>query len=101
VGQEAVGVSESTYHYIAGAGGIAAGLAATLGFVILVVRRLRFPRVRVTTTRMDVAVFALLAFVIATGMWSTLGGTFGDEVRYWETVAPWFRSLFALARAPS
>jgi nitrate reductase gamma subunit len=32
---EAVGVSEGTYHYIAGAGGIAAGLAATLGFVIL------------------------------------------------------------------
>ena len=90
----AVGLPDETYHAIAAIGGISAGVAVVVGLALLIYRRLRFPRVRVTTTRMDVAVFALLAVGIATGMLSTLTSAFGTEVDYRETVAPYFRSLF-------
>jgi nitrate reductase gamma subunit len=95
-----VGLSDDTYHVISAAGGIAAGAAVILGVVILAVRRARFSRVRATTTRMDLAVFALLAIVIVTGMWCTLSSNIGEEIHYRETVAPYFRSLFALDPRP-
>jgi nitrate reductase gamma subunit len=97
---DAVGISEGTYHVLAAAGGLVAGAAATLGFLVLLVRRARFPRVRVTTTRWDLVTFFLLAFGIATGMICTSWGTLGEEVRYRETVAPYFRSLFVLDPRP-
>jgi nitrate reductase gamma subunit len=97
---DALGISEGTYHVLAAAGGLVAGVAATLGFVVLLVRRARFPRVRVTTTRWDLVTFFLLAFGIATGMICTVWGTLGEEVRYRETVAPYFRSLFVLDPRP-
>lgn len=90
---EAVGVSDDAYHVIAVIGGLAAGGAVCFGFALLVYRRLRFPRVRVTTTRVDVATFALLAAGILTGMLATITNI-GDVVQYRETVAPYFRQLF-------
>lgn len=95
-----VGLPDDTYHVISAVGGIAAGIAVILGFAILVVRRARFPRVRATTTRMDLAVFALLAILIVSGMWCTLSSNVATEVEYRETVAPYFRSLFALDPRP-
>jgi nitrate reductase gamma subunit len=97
---DALGISESAYHVLATAGGLAAGAAAALGFVVLAVRRARFPRVRVTTTRWDLATFFLLALGITTGMICTLWGTVGDEVHYRDTVAPYFRGLLALDPQP-
>ena len=97
---DSLGVSEGLYHFVAATAGLTAGVAATAGFLILAYRRARFPRVRVTTTNMDLVVFGLLALGIATGMVATLWGTLGDEVRYRETVAPWFRSLFILDPRP-
>lgn len=97
---DTVGIDESAYHVMAAAGGVAAGGAAVAGFLILVYRRARFPRIRAVTSRMDVVVFALLAFGLATGMIATLWGTLGDEVRYRETVAPWFRGLLTLNPKP-
>jgi nitrate reductase gamma subunit len=95
----ALGVSDGAYHVIAVIGGLAAGGAVLAGFAILVYRRLRFPRVRATTTRMDVAVFALLAVGIVTGVLATVTN-FGDAVHYRETVAPYFRQLFVLDPEP-
>jgi nitrate reductase gamma subunit len=97
---DTLGISESAYHVLATIGGLAAGAAATLGFVVLAVRRARFPRVRVTTTRWDLVTFFLLAVGITTGMICTLWGTVGDEVHYRDTVAPYFRGLFALNPQP-
>lgn len=97
---DAVGISEATYHFVAATGGLVAGAAATLGFLVLLVRRARFPRVRVTTTRWDLVTFFLLAFGIVTGMICTSWGTLGEEVRYRETVGPYFRSLFVLDPRP-
>jgi nitrate reductase gamma subunit len=88
-----VGISDDAYHVIAVIGGLAAGGAVCVGFALLVYRRLRFPRVRVTTTRADVITMGLLAVGIVTGMLATITN-FGDAVHYRETVAPYFRQLF-------
>jgi len=95
----AVGLSDSAYHVLAVAGGVTAGAAVLAGFLALLYRRLRFPRVRVTTTRMDLAVFAMLALGIATGLLATLTNL-GDSVDYRETVAPYFRQIFVLDPKP-
>jgi nitrate reductase gamma subunit len=92
----AVGIHEDLYHLISAVGGITAGVAVIGGLAVLVWRRLRYPRVRVTTTRMDVAVFALLAATIATGMAVTILNNVTEEISYRDDVAPWFRSLFTL-----
>jgi nitrate reductase gamma subunit len=84
---------------IAVIGGFSAGGAVIVGFVMLVYRRIKFPRVRAVTTRMDVAVFVLLAFGIITGMLATVTNL-GDAVHYRETVAPYFRQLFLLNPEP-
>jgi nitrate reductase gamma subunit len=93
---EAAGISESFYHLISAVGGLTAGAAVTAGLLILVWRRLRYARVRVTTKRMDVAVFALLAVGIITGLAVTVLNSVVDNINYRETVAPWFRSLLVL-----
>jgi nitrate reductase gamma subunit len=96
---DAVGIGHDEYHVVALIGGIGAGGACLAGFLILAYRRARFPRVRATTTRMDVAVFAVLAIAIVTGMVPTITGALTD-LEYRETVGPWFRGLFLLDPKP-
>jgi respiratory nitrate reductase gamma subunit len=95
----AVGIGDETYHVIAVIGGMAAGVAVCVGFALLVYRRVRFPRVRVTTKGIDIAVMGLLAAGIVTGMLATIMN-FGDAVHYRESVAPYFRQLFILDPQP-
>jgi nitrate reductase gamma subunit len=95
----AIGISDSAYHAIAMTGGLAAGAAVAIGFLILVYRRIRFPRVRVTTTTVDVAAFAMLAIGIVTGILATTTN-FGDATHYRETVGPYFRQIFVLDPKP-
>ncbi|HWB69360.1 MAG TPA: respiratory nitrate reductase subunit gamma [Solirubrobacterales bacterium] len=99
---EALGVSEGLYHAVSVTAGTSAGLAMTAGFAILLYRRTRVPRVRRTTTNADRATYALLALVIATGMWATVGiNLFGGGYDYRQTVGPWFRGLFLFNPDPS
>ena len=84
---------------IAVIGGIAAGSAVCVGFALLVYRRLRYARVRVTTTRADVVTFGLLGLGIVTGMLATLTNV-GDVVHYRESVGPYFRNLMILNPKP-
>jgi respiratory nitrate reductase gamma subunit len=93
---EAVGITEGMYHVIAGVGGMVAGLAVLFGLGVLVWRRSVNRRARATTTRMDVAVFVLLALGIVTGLWVTVLNNITDDINYRENVAPWFRSLLIL-----
>ncbi|MGV1047726.1 MAG: respiratory nitrate reductase subunit gamma [Solirubrobacterales bacterium] len=95
----AVGLPDGAYHVIAVIGGVAAGGAVLVGFAILAYRRLHFSRVRATTTRMDVAVFALLALGIITGILATMTNL-GDSVHYRETVGPYFRQVLVLDPKP-
>ena len=92
----AVGVDEDLYHLISAIGGITAGVAVIVGLSVLIWRRVRFRRVRVTTTRMDVLVFVLLAATILTGMTVTILNNVTEDISYRDDVAPWFRSLFTL-----
>jgi respiratory nitrate reductase gamma subunit len=89
----AVGLHDEPYHVLAVIGGVTAGAATIIGFAIIVYRRARFPRVRVTTKRIDVLAMGLLAIGIVTGMWATLANL-SEAVHYRENVAPYFRSLF-------
>lgn len=96
---DAVGVSQSAYHFVAASAGLAAGAAVTVGLGALIYRRIHFPRVRVTTTRMDVAVFALLTLGILTGLLATVLNL-GDSVHYRDNVAPYFRGILLLDPQP-
>jgi nitrate reductase gamma subunit len=97
----AVGVSEPDYHLISAVAGSAAGIACVVGFVILVARRAYFPRVRRTTTPIDVATYVLLALLIGLGLAETLAvNAFGGGYNYRDSVAIWFRGLFILDPRP-
>lgn len=96
---DSVGVNEDAYHVISVIGGLTAGIAVVLGLLVLVYRRTTNLRVRRTTTRMDVAVFAMLAVAIVTGLWVTVLNAV-DETHYREHVAPWFRGILTLDPQP-
>jgi len=91
----AVGIGDDAYHWIAVSAGGLAGAAIVLGFAVLVYRRLRVHRVRVTTTRSDLVLYPVLAATIVFGMLATVWGSAIDEHLYRETVSPWFRGIFS------
>jgi nitrate reductase gamma subunit len=94
---KAVGVSEHLYHLVSVTVGTISGTAMTTGFILLVWRRASYPRVRRTTTRVDVATYILLGVMILTGMAATVGvNLFGGGYDYRLTVAPYFRAIFTL-----
>lgn len=95
-----IGIHEHAYHWLSVIAGGLAGLAVVAGFAILGVRRLRFPRVRATTTRSDHLLYPLLGLVIVSGMIATIWGNALDEYPYRLTVAPWFRGLFQFDPQP-
>jgi nitrate reductase gamma subunit len=88
------GVSGEAYHAISATAGTIAGVACGAGLLILIYRRMTSPRVRVTTTRIDFIVYALLFVVIGLGLVETVGrNALGGGYDYRATVAVWFRSL--------
>jgi nitrate reductase gamma subunit len=93
----ALGIHERAYHAISVTAGAISGAAMTLGFVLLALRRVQVPRVRRTTTRVDIAVYVMLGVMIVTGMYATVGvNLLGGGYDYRLTVAPYFRSIFML-----
>lgn len=92
---EAAGVSEGAYHLISVIAGTVAGVMVVAGLALLLVRRFANRRIRRTTTRMDRALFAVLAIVIVLGMVETVGrNLLGGGYDYRSTVAVWFRGIF-------
>ena len=69
---DSLGVTENTYRIFSATMGTLAGFAMLAGLAILIARRLLNHRVRATTRGWDVAVMALLALMVATGMWNTV-----------------------------
>lgn len=94
---ERVGVTEHMYHVVSVTAGTASGTLMLAGFVLLMARRGADARLRAVTTRTDRATYALLAVMLATGMYATVGeNLIGGGYDYRETVAPYFRDLFLL-----
>ena len=97
------GLDRHTYHLIALAGGIPAGIAAVAGLAILVYRRRTTGPVFSATTVNDKVMYLVLGSVIVLGIWNTIAGSvfqFGGEYNYREGVSPWFRSIFYLQPEP-
>jgi nitrate reductase gamma subunit len=94
----AIGIDEHAYHLISAIAGTVAGAVTLVGLAILIYRRASVRRVAVTTTYVDLIVYTLLFFVIAIGMLTTLSHNLfasGNGYNYRETVAIWFRGVFA------
>ena len=100
---EAVGIGDHLYHRAAVLGGLAAGLMALAGMVILIYRRRTVGPVFSATTPMDKVMYAFLGAVIVLGMWNTVAGSvfaLGGEYNYREGVSVWYRSFLAFAPQP-
>ena len=75
--------------------GLALGVWTLVGLGILIFRRLSEPKVKAVTSPMDLALLAVLALQVVTGLWIALGYRFGSQ---WAPAVfvPYVRSLLAL-----
>jgi nitrate reductase gamma subunit len=90
----AVGVSEGLYHFLAASIGAAAGFATLVGMAILIYRRRTVGPVFSATTKMDKAMYAVLATVIVLGLVNTVAANIFGHYDYRESVSVWFRGIF-------
>lgn len=94
---DSLGITPSMYHDVALYGGATAGVVSVLGLVILLVRRLVTPRVRVTTGVDDFVTLGILFFVMGSGLLNTLGfSIFVGTYDYRSTLGVWVRGLLTL-----
>jgi len=79
--------------------GLALGLWALIGLVILIWRRLSSGRVRVVTTKMDWVVLILLLVSVVSGIWTATSYRFGS---YWFTgvFTPYLLSILTFRPNP-
>jgi len=95
---DAVGIDGETHTKIALYVGFAVGLAALVGMVILIWRRVTDRRVLVANTNTTVLVtLALLALTIGAGMYNVLFGHY----YVLDTIAPWIRGILILKPDPT
>lgn len=97
---DAIGLSEDAYHLLAIVGGLAAGLMALAGMVILIYRRRTVGPVFSATTVMDKVMYAFLAVVILLGCWNTIASSVFGHYNYREGVSVWYRSFLAFQPQP-
>ena len=97
---EAVGVSEGMYHFMAVSVGAAAGAATVVGMIILIYRRRTVGPVFSVTTRMDKAMYLVLAIVIFLGLANTVVANIFGHYDYREGVSIWFRGIFRFELHP-
>ncbi len=97
-----LGVPDEMYHLGAIFGGGLAGLVTTLGIVLLLIRRIANPRIRVNSTTSDYVALIALLIVLSLGTAQTIVGSalFGPY-EYRATVGPWFREFITLHPDPS
>ncbi len=96
---ETLEISESTYRWFSAVAGGIAGAVTLIGFVGLLYRRATSPRVRRTTTRMDMVTYGLLTVLIVMGCAMTFGYNLAagsDPYNYRESIGEWWRSIFYL-----
>jgi len=97
---EAVGISEGVYPFLAVSIGAVAGFCTLVGMAILIYRRRTVGPVFSATTRMDKAMYLLLAVVIVLGLANTVVANIIDSYDYREGTSVWFRGIFRLDLRP-
>jgi nitrate reductase gamma subunit len=97
---EALGVSEAMYHFMAVSIGAVAGFATLVGMVILIYRRRTTGPVFSATTRMDKAMYLVLATVVVLGLANTVVANLVSAYDYREGVSVWFRGIFRFSLHP-
>lgn len=82
--------------YLLEATGLALGLWALFGVLVLLWRRFSSRRVQAVTTPMDLVVLGVILVQVVTGIWIAVGYRWGS---FWGTAVfvPYIRSLFALS----
>ena len=83
------GITAQLHMAVAHWSGLAVGLAAFAGILVLGWRRMTQPRLKIVTTRNDKVLLAALGVVIGTGLYNVLFSQF--NVLY--SVAPWIRGI--------
>jgi nitrate reductase gamma subunit len=94
---DAVGIDGQTHTRIAYYSGGVVGVAALVGIVLLLRRRLSRPRVRATTTMNDWITLLLLVWVIGAGVYNVAF----EHFYVLDTIAPWIRGIVTLRPDPA
>lgn len=97
---DAVGISEATYHTIALVFGIPAGIAALIGLILLLWRRMNVKRIFMTSSTSDWVSLILLVLVIGTGLIATCLNIDSNGFDYRTTIAPWLRGVLVFHVQP-
>lgn len=85
--------------YILEATGLAFGLLALFGLVMLIYRRAATPRIRAVTSPMDVVLLLMLLFQLASGVYIAVLHRWGSSW-FAQTATPYLWSIFKLAPDP-
>jgi nitrate reductase gamma subunit len=88
------------YHVMAVGVGSVAGFSTLVGMAILIYRRRTVGPVFSATTRMDKAMYLVLATVIVLGLANTVIANVFGNYDYREGVSVWFRGIFRLDPHP-
>jgi nitrate reductase gamma subunit len=98
---EEAGVSEGMYHATAVGSGSIAGFCTLVGMAILIYRRRTVGPVFSATTKMDKAMYLVLATVIVLGLVNTVIANLVGHYDYRQGVSVWFRGIFLLNPQPA
>jgi nitrate reductase gamma subunit len=93
---DAVGIDGQAHTKIAYWSGLAVGIAAFVGSVIVLARRITRERIKLTTTTNDYITLGGLIFVIGAGLFNVMFGHY----YVLDTIAPWIRSIVTFTPAP-
>ncbi|MDQ0158258.1 respiratory nitrate reductase subunit gamma [Alkalibacillus salilacus] len=98
----AIGVNDHLYHLGAMYGGGFFGIVTLAGMLLLTTRRLTKSNVRKLSSFSDIAVNALLLFIVFMGIYATLvTNNVVHDFDYRSTISVWFRDLLILQPDPN
>lgn len=91
-----IGISAEIHMFVAFWSGLAVGLAAFSGSLLLLWRRLTTPRIQAAGTLNDIVTVSSLVLVIGAGIYNVIVGHY--NVLY--TIAPWIRGIVFFSPDP-
>ena len=94
---DVVGISAEFHMFMAYWSGLAVGLAAFFGALLLLWRRITVPRIQAAGTLNDIITISGVVFVTGAGIYNVIFGHY--SVLY--TIAPWIRGIVFFSPDPS